>query len=87
LEYLLVYQGKKGSTYKPTSFKDIEKNFDRELTPFEKNRIDELRGWSKDFFGGNSIKNVTWWSELREPTADDLQMSKNKYVANDVDLL
>jgi len=83
----LVYQGKSGASFKPTSFKDIEKNFDRELTTSERTKIDELRGWSKDYFSQNSIKYVTWWSELREPTTEDLAASKNKYVANEVDLL
>lgn len=83
----LVYQGRKGASFKPTSFKDIEKNFDRELTPSEKTGIEELRDWSHDFFNQNSIKYVTWWSELREPTPEDLAATKNKYVANEVDLL
>jgi hypothetical protein len=83
----LVYQGKKGASFKPTSYKDIDKNFDREMSQYERNRIDELRDWSRDFFAQNSIKYVTWWSELREPTDEDLSASGNKYVANEVDLL
>lgn len=132
-----MYQGRKGASFKPTSFKDIEKNFDRELTPSEKTGIEELRDWSHDFFNQNSsnvlfefcytvklfatnmavpcvfylenlidffislkiffhkksflikkiVKYVTWWSELREPTPEDLAATKNKYVANEVDLL
>jgi len=81
----LVYQGKKGASFRPTSFKDIEKNFDRELTTYERTRMEELRDWAKDYFAQNSIKYVTWWSELREPSAQDLQGTK--YVANEVDLL
>lgn len=83
----LVYQGRKGASFKPTSFKDIEKNFDRELTTYERTRVDELRDWSHDFFFQNSIKYVTWWSDLREPNSEDLEATKNKYVANEVDLL
>jgi len=83
----LVYQGKKGASFKPTSFKDIDKNFDRELTVNERHSIDNLRDWSKEYFAQNSIKYVTWWSELREPTSEDLAATKNKYVANEVDLL
>jgi len=83
----LVYQGKKGASFKPTSYKDIEKNFDRDLTGFERTRLDELRDWSKEYFAMNSIKYVTWWSELREPTSEDLAATNNKYVANEVDLL
>ena len=83
----LVYQGKKGASLKPTSFKDIEKNFERPLTHFEKNKITEMREWGHDFFHQNSIKYITWWSELREPNQDDLIANKNKYVANEVDLL
>lgn len=89
----LVYQGKKGSSFKPTSFKDIEKNFERSLDSSEKSKIEDLREWSRDFFAGNSLKHVTWWSDLREPNQEDLPAeedvpaSKNKYVANEVDLL
>jgi hypothetical protein len=50
----LVYQGKKGASFKPTSYKDIEKNFDRDLTGFERTRLDELRDWSKEYFAMNS---------------------------------
>jgi len=57
------------------------------LDSHEKARIDELRDWSRDFFANNSIKHVTWWSDLREPTQEDLTASKNKFVANEVDLL
>jgi len=79
--------GKKGSSFKPTSFKDIEKNFERSLDTSEKSKVEDLRDWSRDFFAGNSLKHVTWWSDLREPTEEDLTASKNKFVANEVDLL
>jgi len=57
------------------------------LDSHEKTKIDELRDWSREFFSNNTIKQVTWWSDLREPTQEDLAASKDKFVANEVDLL
>lgn len=82
----LIYQGKTGGKYKATSAKDIVPNEDRKLTAWEKSRLNELRGWCSDFFSQNSIRNITWSSDLREPDDED-QAAKNKYTCEKVDLI
>lgn len=82
----LIYQGSKGSSFKPTSFREIEKNVERDLTDFEKNRIEELRDWSFGFFQANRLKFITWWTPLREP-ADEDKAIKQEYVASEVDMV
>ncbi len=82
----LIYQGSKGTSFKPTSYREIEKNIDRELTDFERNRIEELRDWSFNFFQSHRLKFITWWTPLREP-ADEEKAIQQGYVANEVDLI
>lgn len=82
----LIYQGCKGTSFKPTSYREIEKNVERELTDFEKNRIEELRDWSYNFFQTYRLKFITWWTPLREP-ADEEKAVQQGYVASEVDLI
>lgn len=82
----LIYQGIKGSSFRPTSYREIEKNVERELTDFEKNRIEELRDWSYMFFQSYRIKFITWWTPLREP-ADEEKAIKQSHIASEVDLV
>eukprot|EP00178_Gracilaria_changii_P001085 TRINITY_DN11560_c0_g1_i1.p1 TRINITY_DN11560_c0_g1~~TRINITY_DN11560_c0_g1_i1.p1 ORF type:complete len:524 (+),score=121.67 TRINITY_DN11560_c0_g1_i1:195-1574(+) len=82
----LIYSGKKGSKYSATSHKDIEKNVNRALTTFEKQKLNELRDWGHDFFRSNAIRSITWSSDLREP-ADENAAAKDKYTSQKVDLV
>lgn len=49
-------------------------------------RIEELREWSHAFFETNSIKYVTWWSELREPRTEE-EAIREKFSSLEVDLI
>lgn len=82
----LIYQGIKGSSFKPSSFRELEKNIDRDLNDFEKNRIEELREWSHNFFQENRLKFITWWTPLIEP-ADENRAIQDKHIAHEVDLI
>lgn len=82
----LIYQGKKGARLKHTSARDFAKNNGRELTSWERSRIEELREWSHNFFQTNAIKYVSWSSDLREPD-DEAAAAKEKYTAQKVDLI
>jgi hypothetical protein len=82
----LIYSGKKGSKYISTSAKDIPKNVSRECTNFEKQRLNELRDWSFDFFRSNALRSVTWSSDLKEPV-DENVAAKDKYTCEKVDLV
>jgi hypothetical protein len=82
----LIYQGCKGTSFKPTSYREIEKNVERELTDFEKNRIEELRDWSYNFFQTYRLKFITWWTPLREP-ADEEKAIQNDHIFQGVDLI
>ena len=82
----LIYLGKTGGKLKSTSAKDIAPNVNRKLTVWEKNRLKELREWSQDFFSQNSIRSITWSSDLREPE-DEEQARKTKYICQKVDLV
>jgi hypothetical protein len=82
----LIYQGCKGTSFKPTSYREIEKNVERELTDFEKNRIEELRDWSYNFFQTYRLKFITWWTPLREP-ADEEKAIHDDELTESVDLI
>lgn len=82
----LIYQGKNGARLRHTSARDFAKNNGRELTAWEKKRMEELRDWSFTFFQQNAIKYVSWSSDLREPE-DEEAAAKEKYTAQKVDLI
>ena len=81
----LVYDGEDDSN-KVISYQDIEKNKERVLTKDEKEKIRNLRIWSRNFFRENSVYQITWWNELKEPVIPDIAI-KNKEKAVEVDLL
>ena len=56
------------------------------MTDFEKNRVEELRNWSFNFFQSYRLKFITWWTALREP-ADEEKAVRNEFVASEVDLI
>lgn len=82
----MIFRGDRKSTYTPTSYMDIEKNQKREITAFEKGRIEEIREWSYQFFGKFRIKFITWWSPLIE-MPDEKTASLNKHTSDEVDLI
>lgn len=83
----LIFKGEKKAGYTPTSYFDIEKNCNREITKFEKSRIDELREWSHNFFSQNKIKFITWWSPLIELTEEAAASSNTKHIADEIDII
>lgn len=82
----LIFKGDRKSPYIPTSYMDIDKNKNREITNIEKSRIEELREWSYKFFSENRIKFITWWSPLIE-SQDENAAAENKQVTDGVDLI
>lgn len=82
----LIFRGEKKASFTPTSYFDIEKNYNRELTKFEKSRIEELREWAHEFFSQNKIKFITWWSPLIE-VANETEAGALKHVSDEVDLI
>lgn len=82
----MIFKGEKKSNYQPLCSFDIEKNKDRELTKFEKSRIDELRSWSYDFFSQHRIKFVTWWTPLIEPQ-DEMAAAENRASTDEIDII
>ena len=82
----LIFSHELNSGYESPSFHYISKNFNRENTPFETERIASLRCWIDDYFNKNSLRNVVWWSPLREPISDK-RAALDKVVENEVDLI
>lgn len=82
----LIYSGKKGTKITHSCARDMPKNNGREVTEYEKQRITEVRDWSFDFFRANSLRSITWTSDLREP-ADENAAIKDKYSCPKVDLV
>lgn len=82
----LIFSQQQNSGFKPHSYHYIAKNFDRENTPYEEERILILRNWIYEFFNNNSLRAVTWWSPLREPI-NDKRAAADKIVENEVDLI
>lgn len=82
----LIYQGKKGAKLRHTSARDFAKNNGRDLTAWERKRMEELRDWSFTFFQTNAIKYVSWSSDLREPDSEE-SAAQQKYTAQKVDLI
>ena len=82
----LIYSHGLKENYTSHSYHYIAKNFERENTKYEENRILELRKWINEFFLQNSLKNISWWSALREPVSD-AKAAEEKCVEKDVDLI
>jgi hypothetical protein len=61
----LIYDGNIDSDEKSTSYKNFDKNIGRKLTEYESFRLRELRKWNDSFFYKNSIRYITWWTELK----------------------
>ena len=51
---------------------------------YENERIKELRVWVKEFFAENSLKQISWWTDLREPLCEKMY-ANDKRVENDID--
>ncbi len=82
----MIFKGDIKGPYTPTSIMDIQKNKGRDITPFEKSRIEELREWSYQFFSQQKLKFITWWSPLIEPV-DEKEAATNKSVLDEVDIV
>lgn len=82
----MIFKGEKKATYTPTSYLDIEKNLNRDVTKFEKSRIEELRDWAFTFFNQNKLKFITWWSPLIE-VPDEKEATKTKHISDEVDII
>ena len=60
----------------------LEANDNRQMSVYEKGRLEDLRKWEYDFFRQNSMTYITWWnymdkSKLREGT--DLILQGREY--------
>lgn len=82
----LIFKGDRKAVYSPTCYLDISKNHNREITKFEKSRIEELREWSFKFFSEHRIKFITWWSPLIE-APDEKTETENKQITDGVDII
>lgn len=82
----LVYHGQTGAKTRHTCAHDISKNKGRKLSSAEEGRLFELREWSNNFFQQHSLKNITWTSDLREPTKAE-SAKKASYECQNVDLI
>lgn len=81
----LVYDGNLEGSEVSESYKNYDKNVRRKLNEFEKSRLRELRKWNDSFFYQNSIKYITWWTELTNP--DESEWKGRSYKETQVDLL
>lgn len=82
----MIFKGDVKSGYSISSCYDIEKNKQRDLTPYEKGRIEELREWSYQFFSQHKLKFITWWSPLIEPI-DEKDAIANRSVVDEIDII
>ena len=81
----LIYDGNIDADHASNSYKKFDKNVNRELNEFEAARLKELRKWNDGFFYQNSIKYITWWTELKN--LEDSEMKGKSYQESQVDLL
>jgi hypothetical protein len=81
----LVYDGNIDANEVSSSFKKFDKNVNRKLNEFESSRLRDLRKWNDSFFYQNSIKYITWWTELNNP--DESEWKGKSYEESQVDLL
>lgn len=82
----MIFKGERKASYAPTSYMDIEKNHNREITKFEKSRIEELRDWAYSFFSQNKLKFITWWTPLID-VVDENEAAKSKHITDEVDII
>lgn len=82
----MIFRGERRATYTPTCAMDIEKNKNREITDWEKKRIDDLREWSFHFFSEHRIKFITWWSPLID-FEDEKSAVEQKVTKEEVDII
>ena len=52
------------------SYKKYEKNNNRDLNPYEKGRVDDLRKWANAFFYSNSLRYISWWNNKKPGEAN-----------------
>ncbi len=83
----LIYTGNDGGDFASISFKEMAKNYNRQLNSFEKGRIQDLRRWSKDFFLKNSLNFVDWWTPLHPKDKEHLFKYEYPFQEEDVDLI
>ena len=81
----LVYDGNIEANESSNSYKSFDKNVNRKLNEYESSRLKELRKWNDSFFYQNSIKYITWWTELKNP--DKSEYKGRSYQESQVDLL
>jgi hypothetical protein len=81
----LVYDGNIDANEVSSSYKNFDKNVKRKLNEFESSRLRDLRKWNDSFFYQNSIKYITWWTELNNP--DESEWKGKSYEESQVDLL
>ena len=81
----LIYDGNIDAKETSSSYKSFDKNVKRKLNEYESSRLKELRKWNDSYFYQNSIKYITWWTELKN--LDRTEWKGKSYEEIQVDLL
>ena len=82
----LIYGGLTKDSFVATSYKNYLKNQNRELNPYEKGRLCDLRFWAEHFFGSNSVRYITWWNDV--PQLEEGQdLARSKHTETNKDLI